>query len=244
MTGWQFWIDRGGTFTDIVARRPDGRLVTGKLLSEDPGHYDDAALEGIRRLLGLTPEEPFPDDLVDAVRMGTTVATNALLERGGEPTALVITAGFADVLTIGTQARPDLFAREIKLPPPLHSHVVEVPERVTVEGQILKPLDRETARARLTDAYATGLRACAIVFMHGWRYPAHEKAVAEIARAIGFTQVSMSHEVNPLMKLVPRGRDHGGRCLRLAGSRPPCEPDGIAAGQNAAVPDAIQRRLG
>ncbi|HEY1720249.1 MAG TPA: hydantoinase B/oxoprolinase family protein [Magnetospirillaceae bacterium] len=205
MTGWQFWIDRGGTFTDIVARQPDGALITAKLLSEDPGHYDDAAVEGIRRLLGIAPGQPFPDHLVDAVRMGTTVATNALLERHGEPTALVISQGFADVLTIGTQARPDLFAREIRLPPPLHSFVVEVPERVTAEGEVLRPLDRDAARARLTDAYAAGLRACAIIFMHGWRHPAHERTVAEIARAVGFTQVSVSHEVNPLMKLVPRG---------------------------------------
>ena len=205
MGGWQFWIDRGGTFTDIVARRPDGALITAKLLSEDPGHYVDAAVEGIRRLLGIAPGQPLPDGLVDAVRMGTTVATNALLERAGEPTALVITEGFADVLTIGTQARPDLFAREIKLPPPLHKHVVEVPERVTMEGEVLRPLDRDLARQRLKAAFDTGLRACAIVFMHGWRYPDHERAVAAIAREVGFTQISVSHEVNPLMKLVPRG---------------------------------------
>ena len=205
MAGWQFWIDRGGTFTDIVARRPDGSLVTAKLLSEDPEHYDDASIEGIRRLLGLNAGEALPQGAVDAVRMGTTVATNALLERAGEPVALVITEGFADVLTIGTQARPDLFAREIRLPPPLYARVVEIPERVTVEGQVLRPLDRATTRERLAEAFASGLRACAIVLVHGWRHTAHEQAVAEIARAVGFTQISVSHEVNPLMKLVPRG---------------------------------------
>ncbi len=205
MAGWHFWIDRGGTFTDIVARRPDGTLATAKLLSEDSEHYDDAAIEGIRRFLRLKPGAPLPEGLVDSVRMGTTVATNALLERGGEPTALVITAGFADVLTIGTQARPDIFARAIHRPPPLYTHVVEVPERLTVEGEVLRPLDRTAARAGLERAYDAGLRSCAIVFMHGWRFPEHERAVAEIARDVGFPQVSVSHEVNPLMKLVPRG---------------------------------------
>ncbi len=154
---------------------------------------------------GLNAGEALPQGAVDAVRMGTTVATNALLERAGEPVALVITEGFADVLTIGTQARPDLFAREIRLPPPLYARVVEIPERVTVEGQVLRPLDRATTRERLAEAFASGLRACAIVLVHGWRHTAHEQAVAEIARAVGFTQISVSHEVNPLMKLVPRG---------------------------------------
>ncbi len=205
MTGWQFWIDRGGTFTDIVARRPDGGRLTAKLLSEDPGHYDDAALEGIRRFLGLAEGQSLPEGLVDSVRMGTTVATNALLERAGEPTALVITESFADVLEIGSQARPDLFARAIKRPPPLYGRVVEIPERLTVEGEVLRPLDRDAARARLEEAYKSGLRACAIVLLHGWHYPAHERAVAELARQVGFTQVSISHEVSPLMKLVPRG---------------------------------------
>ena len=205
MTGWQFWIDRGGTFTDIVARGPDGALQTAKLLSEDAAHYDDAAVEGIRRFLGAAPGATLPEGAVDSVRMGTTVATNALLERGGEPTVLVITEGFADVLAIGTQARPDLFARAIKLPPPLYARVVEVPERVTVEGTVLRPLDAKATRARLAEAYAAGLRSCAIVLLHGWRHTAHESEVADIARAVGFTQISVSHEVNPLMKLVPRG---------------------------------------
>jgi 5-oxoprolinase (ATP-hydrolysing) len=205
MTGWQFWIDRGGTFTDIVARKPDGTLATAKLLSEDPEHYPDAAVEGIRRFFGLAEGELLPDGMIDAVKMGTTVATNALLERAGEATLLVITQGFADALRIGTQNRPDLFARAIRLPEMLYSRVVEVPERVTVEGEVLVPLDLDAARAGLQAAFDDGIRAAAVVFLHGWRFPAHEAAVAELARSIGFAQVSVSHLVSPLMKLVPRG---------------------------------------
>ncbi len=202
---WQFWIDRGGTFTDIVARRPDGTLETAKLLSDDSEHYADAAIEGIRRFLGLANGQPIPPGAVAAVKMGTTVATNALLERAGEPTVLVVTAGFGDVLRIGTQNRPDLFARAIRLPEMLYSRVVEVAERLTAEGEVLRPLDLDAAAADLRQAFDDGWRAVAIVFLHGWRYPAHEQAVAALARRIGFTQVSASHEVSPLMKLVPRG---------------------------------------
>jgi 5-oxoprolinase (ATP-hydrolysing) len=202
---WQFWIDRGGTFTDIVARRPDGRLVTHKLLSENPERYDDAALQGIRALLGVPAGAPIPTDRIGQVRMGTTVATNALLERKGEPTLLLITAGFADQLRIGYQARPKIFARRIILPEQLYTRTVEVPERVTAEGQVLRPVDLDTARAGLAAAFADGYRACAIVFLHGYRWTAHEAAVADLAAEIGFTQISVSHRVSPLMKLVGRG---------------------------------------
>jgi len=205
MGAWQFWIDRGGTFTDIVAKRPDGSLSCAKLLSEDPEHYQDAAVEGIRRFLGLAADEPIPADAIDAVKMGTTVATNALLERAGEPSLLVISQGFADVLRIGTQNRPDLFARAIRLPDMLYTDVLEVPERITAEGEVLTTLDLDAARQGLQAAYDRGLRSCAVVFLHGWRFPDHEKAVAALAREIGFPQVSASHAVSPLMKLVPRG---------------------------------------
>ncbi|MFM2041966.1 MAG: hypothetical protein RLY86_542 [Pseudomonadota bacterium] len=203
--GWEFWIDRGGTFTDIVGRRPDGALVTHKLLSENPERYRDAAVQGIRDLLGLGPGEPVPADRITAVRMGTTVATNALLERKGEPTLLVITAGFADQLRIGYQARPDIFARRIDLPEQLATRVLEVAERVAADGTVLTPPDLDGARAGLEAAFAAGYRACAIVFMHGYRHPAHEQAVSDLARVVGFPQVSVSHQVSPLMKIVGRG---------------------------------------
>ncbi len=203
--GWQFWIDRGGTFTDVVARAPDGALQAHKLLSENPARYRDAALQGIRKVLGLAPNAAIPAAAIDAVKMGTTVATNALLERKGEPTVLVITAGLGDSLRIGYQNRPKLFERQIILPEMLYARVVEVTERVGPHGDVLAPLDEARARAELQAAYAAGVRSAAIVFMHGYRYPAHERAVAEVARAIGFTQVSVSHEVSPLMKLVSRG---------------------------------------
>jgi len=202
---WQFWIDRGGTFTDIVARRPDGSLLTHKLLSENPERYRDAAVQGIRDLLGVPAGETVPADAVEEVRMGTTVATNALLERKGEKTLLVITAGLGDQLRIGYQARPKIFARKIELPEQLYTSVVEVPERVMADGTVRHPLDLEAARAGLQAAFDEGYRACAIIFMHGYRYPAHEAAVADLARSIGFTQVSASHHVSPLMKLVGRG---------------------------------------
>ncbi|MGF7175601.1 hydantoinase B/oxoprolinase family protein [Azospirillum doebereinerae] len=202
---WQFWIDRGGTFTDIVARRPDSAVVTHKLLSDNPERYADAAVQGIRDLLGLKPGESIPADAVEAVKMGTTVATNALLERKGEPTVLVVTEGFGDQLRIGHQARPKIFARRIVLPEQLHTRVVEVPERVMADGRVLKPVDLHAVRRGLEEAYRLGFRAAAVVLMHGYRYPEHERQVASLARAVGFTQVSVSHLVSPLMKLVGRG---------------------------------------
>ena len=204
-TLWDFWIDRGGTFTDIVARRPDGALVTHKVLSENPERYEDAAVQGIRELLGLGDDDPMPKNRISAVKMGTTVATNALLERKGERTALVITRGFGDALRIGYQNRPRLFDRHIVLPEQLYSHVIEAEERLSADGDVLVPLDGDKLRADLQKTYDDGYRACAIVFMHGYRYHAHEKRAAEIARDIGFTQVSVSHEASPLMKLVGRG---------------------------------------
>jgi 5-oxoprolinase (ATP-hydrolysing) len=205
MSRWQFWIDRGGTFTDIVARRPDGALITHKVLSQNPERYRDAAIQGIRELLGVPAGEPIPADKIEAVKMGTTVATNAMLERNGDRTLLVITEGFRDALRIGYQNRPDIFARHIVLPEMLYEQVVEVPERVSARGALRKPLDEEVLRRRLTEAYEDGIRGAAIVFMHGYRYPAHEKRAAEIAREVGFTQVSTGHETSPLMKIVSRG---------------------------------------
>jgi 5-oxoprolinase (ATP-hydrolysing) len=202
---WQFWIDRGGTFTDIVARRPDGTLATAKLLSENPEAYADAAVEGMRRLLGLAAGEAITPALVECVKMGTTVATNALLERKGDRTVLVITRGFRDALRIAYQNRPRLFDRHIVLPELLYEQVVEADERVDALGAVLQPLDDAALRRDLQPAFVAGIRACAIVFMHGWRCPAHEVATAAIARAIGFTQVSVSHQVSPMIKLVPRG---------------------------------------
>jgi len=202
---WQFWIDRGGTFTDIVARQPDGTLTTAKLLSENPERYADAAVHGIRELLGLAEGAPIPVDVIDAVKMGTTVATNALLERKGERTALVITRGFADALRIAYQNRPKLFVRKIELPALLHERVIEVDERMGAHGDLVIPLDLAAAEAGLAAAFADGIRAVAIVLMHGYRYPAHEQALAALARTIGFSQVSVSHVVSPLMKLVSRG---------------------------------------
>jgi len=202
---WQFWIDRGGTFTDVVARRPDGSIATHKLLSENPDHYHDAALAGIRHLLGVDAGAPIPVDCIDAVKMGTTVATNALLERKGERTVLFITRGFRDALRIAYQNRPKIFARHIVLPELLYSKVVEVSERVTARGEVLTPLDTETTRAALRAAYEEGFRSIAVVFMHGYRYQEHEKKVAAMARAFGYSEVSASHEVSPMMKLVGRG---------------------------------------
>ena len=204
-TRWQFWIDRGGTFTDLVARRPDGGLVTHKLLSDNPEHYADAALQGIRELLGVPANQPVPAERIAAVKMGTTVATNALLERKGDRTLLLITQGFRDALRIGYQNRPKLFARQIVLPELLYERVAEVAERVSAQGEIIVPFDPESAREPLAEAYHAGIRAVAIVFLHGYRYPEHEKRAAELARQIGFTQISVSHQVSPLMKLVGRG---------------------------------------
>ena len=202
---WQFWIDRGGTFTDIVACRPDGTLLTHKLLSENAGQYADAALAGIRDLLGVARNAAIPAERIAAVKMGTTIATNALLERKGEPTALFITRGFRDALRIGYQNRPRIFDRHIVLPEMLYSAVHEIDERVGARGDVLTPLDLQQAQREIEAAYAKGLRACAIVCMHGYRYPQHEQQIAALARAAGFTQVSVSHEVSPLMKLVSRG---------------------------------------
>jgi len=202
---WQFWIDRGGTFTDIVARRPDGSIATHKLLSDNPEHYRDAALAGIRHLLGVAADAPIPAEKIDAVKMGTTVATNALLERKGERTVLAITRGFHDALRIAYQNRPKIFARHIVLPELLYTKVVEVDERIGAHGEVLTPLDVERARCDLQTAFDEGYRSIAIVCMHGYRYQQHEKQLAQLARAIGYGQVSVSHEVSPLMKLVSRG---------------------------------------
>jgi 5-oxoprolinase (ATP-hydrolysing) len=204
-SAWQFWIDRGGTFTDVVARRPDGAILTHKLLSENPERYRDAAVQGIRELLDVAPADPVPSDAVAAVKMGTTVATNALLERKGERTALVATRGFADALRIAYQNRPHIFARRIQLPELLYEAVVEVDERVTAEGEVLHPLDLAAARRELQAVFDRGIRSVAIAFLHGYRHTAHEKAVAALVREIGFTQISVSHQVSPLMKLVGRG---------------------------------------
>ena len=202
---WHFWIDRGGTFTDIVALRPDGQLVTHKLLSEHPGRYADAAVQGMRELLGLADQEPIPADRIRIVKMGTTVATNALLERKGERTLLVTTAGFADALKIGYQNRPALFALRIERPAALYEQVIEVRERIGARGELVLPLDLADAEAQLRAAHQRGLRACAIVLMHGYRFSQHEAALAELAQRVGFIQVSVSHLVSPLMKLVSRG---------------------------------------
>ncbi|TAK67263.1 MAG: 5-oxoprolinase [Betaproteobacteria bacterium] len=202
---WQFWIDRGGTFTDIVARRPEGGIVTHKLLSENPEHYRDAALAGIRQLLGVAAGAPIPGEKIEAVKMGTTVATNALLERKGERTVLAITRGFRDALRIAYQNRPKIFSRHIVLPELLYAKVVEIEERVGAHGEVLTPLAVGPTRRDLLAAYDEGYRSIAIVCMHGYRYQAHEKQVAAMARAIGYGQVSVSHEVSPMMKLVSRG---------------------------------------
>ncbi len=202
---WQFWVDRGGTFTDIVGRRPDGALVVRKLLSENPSQYRDASLAGIRQLLGLRADERIPAARVEAIKMGTTVATNALLERKGERTVLVITEGFRDALRIAYQDRPRLFDRRIVLPELLYERVVEARERVDASGTVLVPLDRAALAAGLQAAVDDGIRSVAIAFMHGYRYRDHERAAAALAAEIGFAQVSVSHALSPLMKLVGRG---------------------------------------
>ncbi|MEX0808552.1 MAG: hydantoinase/oxoprolinase family protein, partial [Dongiaceae bacterium] len=201
---WQFWIDRGGTFTDIVARRPDGSLLVHKLLSENKERYRDAAVAGIRELLGIAPGADIPP-VVEAVKMGTTVATNALLERKGDRVLLVVTSGFADALRIAYQNRPEIFARHIVLPEMLYERVLEVDERVMADGTVLAALEEGNARVGMKAAFEAGIRAIAILLMHGYRHTAHEKRLAVIAREIGFTQISVSHEVSPLMKLVSRG---------------------------------------
>ncbi|WP_186399091.1 hydantoinase B/oxoprolinase family protein [Stappia sp. P2PMeth1] len=202
---WDFWIDRGGTFTDIVARDPEGGIRAHKVLSENPEAYRDAAIQGIRELMGIAIGERIPAERIAAVKMGTTVATNALLERKGDRTLLVTTRGFRDALEIGYQARPDIFAKEIVKPELLYERVVEVAERVRADGTIEAEPDLGEVERDLKAAYDSGIRSAAIVFMHAYAFPEHEKKVAEIARKVGFPQVSVSHEVSPLMKLVGRG---------------------------------------
>jgi 5-oxoprolinase (ATP-hydrolysing) len=202
---WEFWIDRGGTFTDIVAKRPGGQLVIHKLLSENPDRYTDAPVQGIREIMGIPGDAPIPSDQIAVVKMGTTVATNALLERKGDSTVLIITKGFRDALRIAYQNRPDIFARQIILPEMLYEKVIEVEERYSAQGEELIRVNLDNVRPQLQAAYDDGILSCAIVFMHAYRYPEHEKQVANIAHEIGFTQVSVSHEVSPLMKIVSRG---------------------------------------
>jgi 5-oxoprolinase (ATP-hydrolysing) len=202
---WDFWIDRGGTFTDVIARGPDGTLAVHKLLSENPGRYADPAVAGIRHLLEVSAGAAIPAERIRSVRLGTTVATNALLERKGEPTVLVITAGFADALRIAYQDRPKIFERQIVRPELLYTRVIEADERVGAHGEVIRPLDQAAAEHDLRAAYAEGFRSVAVVCMHGYRYPDHERLIGAIARRIGFTQVSESHATSPLMKLVPRG---------------------------------------
>ncbi|HEX6446146.1 MAG TPA: hydantoinase/oxoprolinase family protein, partial [Streptosporangiales bacterium] len=203
--GWQFWIDRGGTFTDIVAKRPDGSLVTHKLLSDNPSRYDDAAVAGIRQLLGVGPDEPVPTDRVEVVRMGTTVATNALLEHRGERTVLVVTKGFADALRIGYQDRPRIFDRHIELPEPLYERVVEVDERMAADGTVLRAPDLDAVADELRAAYDDGIRSVAVVCMHSHLHPAHEREIGKVAEGLRFPQVSLSSDVSPVLKVVPRG---------------------------------------
>ncbi len=202
---WDFWIDRGGTFTDVIGRAPDGTLHPRKLLSENPEAYRDAAVHGIRDLLGLKPGEAIPAGLIGDVKMGTTVATNALLERKGDRVLLLVTKGFRDALRIAYQARPDIFAKQIILPEQLYERVVEVPERVRVDGTLETALDLDVVRDEVAAAKADGIDAVAIVFMHAWKYPAHESRAEALCRDIGFSQISVSHKVSPLIKLVGRG---------------------------------------
>ncbi|WP_163834208.1 hydantoinase B/oxoprolinase family protein [Spartinivicinus ruber] len=202
---WQFWIDRGGTFTDIVAQKPDGSVETKKILSENPECYKDAAIHGIKQFLNLTEAQAIPANTIDVVKMGTTVATNALLERTGEPTVLIITKGFADALQIGYQARPDIFAQNIVLPDQLYQRVIEADERVLADGTVIRQLDGESLRKELQAARNNNIKSCAIVFMHGYRYTAHEQEAAMIAAQEGFEQISVSHQVSSLIKLISRG---------------------------------------
>jgi 5-oxoprolinase (ATP-hydrolysing) len=204
-SSWQFWVDRGGTFTDIVARRPDGTVQIHKLLSEHPDAYEHSVLQGIREILGLSPEAPIPTEQISAIKMGTTVATNALLERKGARTVLAITQGFRDALRIGYQNRPDIFALQIVLPDLLYERVIEAQERCNAQGEVLESLNTTTLRQDLQRIYDDGIRSCAIAFMHGYRYTEHERQAAAIAREVGFTQISVSHEVSPLIKLISRG---------------------------------------
>ena len=204
-TRWEFYIDRGGTFTDVVAKTPQGKIIVHKLLSENPEQYQDAPIQGIRNLMGIPQHRPIPTEQIEVVKMGTTVATNALLERKGDRVALVITKGFKDALRIGYQNRPDIFARNIVLPSMLYESVIEIDERYDAGGNELKPVDESQVKQDLQAVYNTGINCCAIVLMHGYRYTKHELQVADLAKQIGFTQISVSHQVSPLMKLVSRG---------------------------------------
>ena len=204
-TKWQFWIDRGGTFTDIIGQNPAGKIITHKLLSENSRQYQDAAIQGIRDLLNLKKSDVIPINQIDSIKMGTTVATNALLERKGENTLLAITSGFADILRIGYQQRPNLFSLDIKLPDMLYSNIVEIEERVDVNGKILTKLNTLKAEQLLKNAFDEGYKSIAIVLLHGYRYQEHEKQLSLIAKNIGFKQISVSHKVSPLMKIIPRG---------------------------------------
>ena len=202
---WQFWIDRGGTFTDVVAHSPEGKLITHKLLSEAPGHYSDAAMHGIRQILSLPKNAALPTEQIESVKMGTTVGTNALLERKGERTVLLITRGFGDALRIGYQNRPDIFAQQIELPEKLYERIIEVSGRYAADGEEIEPLGIDAARKELEAAFESGIRSAAIVLMHAYRFPEHELRLGELAREVGFTQVSLSHQASPLIKLVSRG---------------------------------------
>ena len=202
---WDFWIDRGGTFTDVVARKPDGTVEAKKILSENPEAYEDAALEGIRRFLGVASDAPIPAAKISTVKMGTTVATNALLERKGDATLLVITKGLKDQLEIGYQERPDIFAKEIIKPEMLYTRVVEANERIRADGAVEHPIDLASLRADMEKALADGMKSVAIVLVHAYAFPDHEMAAAELAREVGFEQVSVSHYVSPLIKIVARG---------------------------------------
>ena len=202
---WQFWIDRGGTFTDVVARKPDGSIIIDKLLSENSDHYKDAAIAGIKKLLQLKKEDLIPVDQISSVKMGTTVATNALLERKGDRTLLLITKGFGDLLRIGYQNRPLLFELNIKLPELLYDRVVEVSERLDAKGNVIRKLDEESVRKALKQAKSDGINGVAIAFMHSYINSDHEEKIAQIAIEEKFLQVSVSHQVSPLMKLVGRG---------------------------------------
>ncbi|HUW80818.1 MAG TPA: hydantoinase B/oxoprolinase family protein [Acidocella sp.] len=205
MAGWQFWIDRGGTFTDIVGRDPTGKIATRKLLSENPERYQDAAIAGIRDFLGLSPDAPIPIGAIEHVKMGTTVATNALLERKGARSLLLVNRGFADLLRIGNQARPRLFDLNIRLPSMLYERVAEISGRVAVGGEEIEPLDEAAALKTLQEARAAGILSVAITLIHAWKYPAHEQRLGELAAQVGFSQISLSHIASPLLRLVPRG---------------------------------------
>ncbi len=202
---WQFWIDRGGTFTDIVAKSPEGKIIVDKLLSENPEQYQDAPIQGIRDILGIGKNQPIPTEKIGVVKMGTTVATNALLERKGDRVVFVTTRGFKDALRIGYQNRPDIFALNITLPEMLYERVIEVAERYNAQGEELESINKEQVKQDLQAAFDIGIRSCAIVFMHSYRYPQHELEVGKIAEEIGFSQISLSHQVSPLIKFVSRG---------------------------------------